>query len=252
MKDTKFLYELGLSEKEARTYLACLELGGSTIKPIADRAKLKRTTIYNFIENLVGLGLIRRSITRGRTYYFPEAPERLIELQAKRLTNAQDALPALLSMFNRASGRPSISVFYGPEEIRNIVQEEVRCKKETRYIWPGSDILKMVGGSKYFTELDRERIKRGIWVRTIRFRSKDVRFATSANGPKFFRELRYGPSDIEMSMGLGLYDTRKVAFIGSHREGFGILIESPELHDMMLKFHQLLWVRSTPVALGEG
>jgi len=46
------LLQMGLNEKEAKVYLACLELGGATIAEIAEKSGVKRTSIYNFLEEL--------------------------------------------------------------------------------------------------------------------------------------------------------------------------------------------------------
>jgi len=72
----ELLNEAGLSDKEAKAYLAILEMGSSTIKPISARAGIKRTSVYNFIDHLIELGLVSKSILRGRTYYQATSPAR--------------------------------------------------------------------------------------------------------------------------------------------------------------------------------
>jgi sugar-specific transcriptional regulator TrmB len=246
------LIDAGLSPKEAATYLAILQLGSSTIKPIADRAKIKRTSIYNFIDHLVELGLVSCAVVRGRTQYRALPPERLLELQQVRLRRLEEALPFFNGMFNRSAKKPRISYFEGPEQVRRIVEEEPRCKRETCYIFTGRDMMDMVGGAKFFTEIDRARIKKGVWVRTVRFRHKDVPLPTSASGAKFLRELRYGPMNMEFPMGVGIYDTGKVGFFSSSKERWGILVESAEMTTLMKNLWTLLWERSTPARPGEG
>ena len=251
--NTQLLLEnLGLSDKEARTYLAVLELGVSTIKPIAERAKIKRTSIYNFIDRLVSLGLISRATIRGRNHYQATSPTRLAKLQRDRLEQCERAIPELMSMFNLSQTKPRISYFEGVEQMRNIVREEPLCKKEVCYIWPGIDVIEMVGGSAFMTEIDRQRIAAGITVRTIRFREKDVAYATSSHGPKFLRELRFAPSGLHLTMGLGIYDSGKVSFFSSRKESFGILVESKELELLMRHLWGLYWDRSSPAKAGEG
>ena len=52
MLDEKQLKSLGFSEKEARVYLALLELGPSTTTEIARKSKINRTTGYDILESL--------------------------------------------------------------------------------------------------------------------------------------------------------------------------------------------------------
>lgn len=246
------LRRFGLSAKEAAAYLAILQLGRSTIKPVAERAKVKRTSIYNFINRLVELGLVSRVSIRGRNYYEAVSPERLLELEKDRLRQIEQALPELQSLYNRSGPKPRISYFEGAEEVKNIVREEPRCKREALYIWPGKEVMEMIGGGEFMTEIDHARIAKGVSIKTIRFREKDIPYATSAHGPKFLRELRFAPPSVDIGMGLGIYDNGKVGFFSSSRENFGILIESRELMVMMRTLYGLLWDRAIPARPGEG
>ena len=51
----KILHNVGFSDKAALLYLAALELGEATVKELAKRAKVKRTTVYYLLEELTSL-----------------------------------------------------------------------------------------------------------------------------------------------------------------------------------------------------
>lgn len=246
MDKEKILVNLGLHEKEAKTYLAILELGSSTIKPIADKAGVKRTSIYNFIDHLVKLGLVTQAKIHNRWHYSAISPERLLEIEKDKLRNLQNTLPEFLSIYNLLTTKPKIQYFEGSEQMKNIVREELRCSKECLYIWTGAPIIEMIGGENFMSEIDRERIEKKIEVKTIRFRKQDVAYKLSDPGPKFLRQLRWGPENLNLSMSMGIYDTGKVSFFSSKFEGFGIVIESGELEQLMRVFHKLLWEKSKP------
>lgn len=252
MNVSALLTSLGLSEKESRTYLAVLELGRSTVKPIADRAHIKRTSIYNFIGHLVELGLISKMVIRGRRHFQAINPTRLMDLERARMQKLEEALPGLNSLFNLTNSKARIHFYEKPREVGNIVKEEIYCKREALYIWPGRDIMEMIGGVAFMTEVDRARIKNGVSIRTIRFRHKDIIFNTSAHGAKYKRELRFAPPHFNFSMGVGIYDTGKVGFFSSKKEGFGILIESKELEELIRALYELLWKSCMPAKEGEG
>ena len=113
MEKEQILNNLGLSEKEAKTYLAILELGSSTIKPIADKAGIKRTSIYNFIDRLVELGLISQTAIRNRTHYLVLPPDRLLQLQKENLSAVENAIPEFMGLFNFSGSKPKIQYFEG-------------------------------------------------------------------------------------------------------------------------------------------
>ncbi|MEK7566640.1 MAG: helix-turn-helix domain-containing protein, partial [Patescibacteria group bacterium] len=89
------LQEFGLSEKEARVYLAALELGKATADELAKQAKVNRSTTYVQIESLKQKGLVSSYDEGKKTYFAPESPEylkRLFEKQAGDLDVKQKEL----------------------------------------------------------------------------------------------------------------------------------------------------------------
>ena len=74
------LQEIGLNEKEAKVYLAALELGQSVVQDIAKKAGVNRATTYFVIEGLMKMGLMS-SFHKGKKQYFVAAdPDRLIRV----------------------------------------------------------------------------------------------------------------------------------------------------------------------------
>lgn len=252
MDNISLLRELGLNEKVAKVYLAILELGSSTILPISQKSGVKRTSIYNFIEELITLGFVTKSVLRGRAHFQASPPQKIVDLQKSRLKHAEQALPELMGLFNALPSKPRVTYFEGKEQMKNIVKEELNCKREACYIWPGSETTEMVGGASFMNEIDRERIAKKIQIRSIRTHSPaENLYELSKNGPKFLREIRFG-SDYHSAMGMGLYDTGKVSFFGSALEPFGLLIESVELFEMLSTLFGLYWEKALPANENQG
>ncbi|MEY4744239.1 MAG: hypothetical protein RL272_184, partial [Candidatus Parcubacteria bacterium] len=65
----KELQKIGLSENEAKVYLAGLELGPSTAQMMAAKATVSRPTTYIMIESLIKRGLMS-SFQKGKKRYF--------------------------------------------------------------------------------------------------------------------------------------------------------------------------------------
>ena len=53
------LQQIGLTEKEAKVYLAALELGEKAVQVIAQKAGVNRATTYFILESLIEKGLQR-------------------------------------------------------------------------------------------------------------------------------------------------------------------------------------------------
>ena len=91
--------DLGLSNKETKVYLACLQLGAASVQSIADSAAIKRVTAYVILEALGALGLITRLVKAKKTYFMAEDPiklEGLLKRRADDLVEQQANLKALL------------------------------------------------------------------------------------------------------------------------------------------------------------
>jgi len=253
--DKEFLLkDIGLNEKEAKTYLAVLELGQSTIKPIALRAGVKRTSIYNFIDRLVELGLIGKVVLNGRTHYKALSPENLVEIEKDRVRMVEAALPEFLSIYNDKVHKPKVSYFEGPNQIKSLGREALLCKEEVLYLWPGPELTPATGGENFWNDISQERREKRIFVRLIRFHGKDKLWDYSASGLEYLRETRWAPKNMQnvVDTGVAIYDTGKVGIFGSRDEAFGILIESQSYAKTMKLLFELLWDKSTPAKPGEG
>ena len=254
MEKEQLLKTIGLTDKEARTYLAILELGESTIKPIALRSGIKRTSIYNFIENFVKMGLITQLNIRGRMHYKALSPERLVELQKERASALQSALPEFMSIYNDQVSKPKISYFEGADQIRNIGKEALNCHKEVCYLWPGPELTEVSGGKDFWNNINDERVDRGIFSKLIRFNGKDQLWEKSSSGLEYLRETRWAPKEYEneVEVGIAIYDIGKVGIFGSREEAFGILIESQSYTKTMQMLFNLLWAQSEKAKAGQG
>lgn len=91
----EMLLKLGLSEKEAKVYLAALELGSSPAAKIAEKSQVNRPTTYVILEKLCQIGLAT-SYEKGKIQYFTaEDPEQLQRLVDEEELILQDKLRVL-------------------------------------------------------------------------------------------------------------------------------------------------------------
>jgi predicted transcriptional regulator len=119
--------ELGLSNKEARVYVANLMLGPSSVQRIADQAGIKRVTTYVILESLIGLGLVSQSMKGKKTYFVAEDPTNLQRLLDKRqqeladqMQNFEQILPELVGLKTIPKESPNVKFYDGAEGIRGI------------------------------------------------------------------------------------------------------------------------------------
>jgi sugar-specific transcriptional regulator TrmB len=109
------LMKAGLVEKEARIYIALVELGKATAYAIAKQAGLKRPTVYLVLEELRHKGLINKVPHLKNQTYTAKDPEEFIFEQENKLIEAKRALSILSAKYQRK--KASTHLFEGVGEI---------------------------------------------------------------------------------------------------------------------------------------
>jgi sugar-specific transcriptional regulator TrmB len=98
---SQVLQDNGFTEKEAKIYLAALELNNAPASSIARHASENRVTAYTILKDLCKKG-IANEITRNRIkYYTVLSPNQLMELQESKAKKLKDSLPELLAITDK-------------------------------------------------------------------------------------------------------------------------------------------------------
>ena len=116
----KNLVLLGLNPKEARIYVACLQLGTATVAAIAQATELKRATCYLIFDGLENQGLVSKIKKAHTTCYTAEDPGRIVAALETKKSIAQKILPSLQAIYNVDPIKPLIKIAEGIESVRNI------------------------------------------------------------------------------------------------------------------------------------
>ena len=242
------LGRLGFDAKEARFYLAALELGPSQVRNIADKAGISRTNAYDVFARLLVKGAVthvERGAARKKQYdVIAEDPARLVRMLEEQRAVAEAILPELRSIYSRSAVKPRVRLYEGLEGIRTVLYDTLTCRsKRLLGILSMSDLLDVPGRAET-EDYIRQRIQAGVSLRVLRSRQKEVDRIWPSSAAEL-RELRYTPPGLVFTMTTWIYD-EKVAIISSRRENFGMTIESEELARMQENLFSVLWNVSEP------
>jgi len=159
------LLKLGFSEGEAKTYMAALELGETSVARIAEKAKLERTTVYGFLEGLKKRGLVAISKRGNKTVYRAENPKKLRGEIDEKWKLVETLLPELLSITNAIGQKPTVRFFDTKEGIIDIYRETLEYPNQIINIWMSSPWFDI---EDYFRDIYLPmRIEKGILLRAI-------------------------------------------------------------------------------------
>jgi HTH-type transcriptional regulator, sugar sensing transcriptional regulator len=234
----KLLGNTGFTEKEARIYLALLELGKGDVSDIAKASDLKRSIIYVLLEGLMKRGYVSELPNQKINTYQAIDPSVILGQLKSVAKNFSEMLPIFRTLHNKGGKRPKI-VYHETKEGIWRTYQEMNQAKEAFFISSYDRIDKIFPGAiKEWMDL----YKKG----TISLRARHL----VANNPfdletmrKFIeadQEVRYLPEIKEFSMDLTLYKN-KLAITSLEKDFFIVIIESAELVNSIRPIFEIAW-----------
>lgn len=242
------LKNLGLSDKEARVYLALLQLGPATPYKMSKRAHLKRPTAYVIAEELLEKGFVVVAPGEKHTY-IARPPDVLFEEAEVRIRNARKSLPELKSLQGGIAEKPTVLYFEGVEGIRQALFHRIKEFHDTEvvgfYADPSFASRSLLPVTLEFNEYrDAHNIK----ARGIITDSKELR---EMGFEKYFNLKDPKSASINAKIvGKDMYSSNasfeffpefvKIIFYDT---AIAVIIESPTVAKAMRQIFEMLWSR---------
>ena len=244
------LQETGLTHKEARVYLAMLELGESSIIPIAERAEVKRTTVYNYLEDFRRLGLISMTVRNRHQYYTASSPARLQEIMSERLKRVEQIIPTLFSLFKQEDSKPSVQMFEGVQGIKEVFRLSLDAVGKQVYAIPVYASGHSHVGNQFIENYLDQIEKRAIKYYSLRLLSdetyyKKTRYKRYHLTPQEQREVRTAPEWFTPQSHIHMYDDKVAIFSQTQEKPYAMIITSTSFYQTMRLFFQSVWVQGT-------
>ncbi len=238
------LKNLGLSDNEAKVYMAMLELGPATVLEISARAGVNRPTTYVQIESLKKMGLASAQTKGKKQLFIAEPPDHLefiIDREKKAIEQKKEELtkilPELTSLFNVSGDKPQVRFFEGREGLIKMQNELLKSKSKEVVSFSTDAILKIFPGhpQKY----SPRRVEKGIKAKLI---------YTGSQGPilkrrdeEMLREAKYVPPDkFPFKSDIAIYENN-ISISALEGKTVGIIITHKELADSFRALFNLVW-----------
>ncbi len=159
------LLKIGLSQEEAKVYIACLEVNGGPASVIAKKAGVHRVSCYHTLENLLKKKLLSQYNKNGVKYFAPEPPEQLQKLLEEQMNIVKGLLPELRSLVSALAFKPKIRFYEGQDGVEKVFSESLQAKGEIL----GYTNLKNVTTffPKFFEEYTHTKLKKKIKTRYL-------------------------------------------------------------------------------------
>jgi predicted transcriptional regulator len=137
------LIEIGLDQRQAQVYLACLTIGGGTVHDIALASKMERTACYYYVKQLVTLRLLHKGAQRKSVFY-PADPNQLKVMVEKKSAALDSLLPSVTDLFSQMPNRSRVIHFEGETglaELYNVMETLMADMPSTERVYAFSRLF---------------------------------------------------------------------------------------------------------------
>jgi len=245
----------GLSKKGALIYFALLELGGAFPSQIAKHTRLKRSTVYEILDDLAIKGLISELKKRNKYFYAIEHPKRLVHFSQRTIAKAeeqyqklQEFLPNLEGLYAGIANKPKVSYFEGTDGVMEIYADHISGKE--KYEMTGfvniAELMQFLPEKKYcdYVKL-KEKLgitSKAIFPDTQEDRAYEKTAYLSAS-KKILPKVKFIPKkEFPWKGDITIYADNKVSIIiFDEQKVSGIILESKTIHQMMRMIFELAW-----------
>lgn len=230
------LQHLGLNEKQAKVYLALLQMGTASVPTISMKAETKRPTTYLILEELRMKGMVTLLPKKVKALYTAESPHKLLEEQREKEETIKQSMPELLAIYNSKKEKPKIVYYQGEENIVKLYDEIFQEKEILFYGSIASislEVYKRV--EKYLDIINKEKLS----VREIlQADEKSIEFQKNNSSENH---------QIKIADGKYLFPTdnmifgNKVAIITYKDTPMAVVIESNDVVATYRSMFEIIW-----------
>ncbi len=123
-----------LSEKEAKIYLSCLELGSGPASTIARYTNEKRVTVYSLLKELKNKGIVNVLERKDTKYFSVVSPKILAELLEQKFLQFKEKVPEFLLLTEKIGTAPKINYLEGISSLEKLFADFATTTEDMRVI----------------------------------------------------------------------------------------------------------------------
>ena len=242
----KNLTDFGLSEKEAKIYLALLELEIAPVQDVAKVAGINRSSAYVVLESLKKQGLVSVSDDKKIQQYVASSPETLLSVasdQAKKQIEIREKIgeivPELKAFYKGTKQKPKVRVFEGKQGLINALSETLMSKEKLiRFSSSAENLLSII--PEYLAEYGQKRYEMGFRLKFLLIDGRAADAITSLL-PKGYDAVYIPKDKYPFPADLAIFDD-KIGYMSVDKGVITtIIIEDGKISKVMRGLFDLAW-----------
>ena len=231
----------GVGPHAINVYLASLELGTANIQDLSRKSGVKRTSIYNFIDDLKSKQLLVETKKGKRRLFSATDPRLLLGAQKSKMTLMEKMMPELLAINNKATNKPRVSYYEGVEGMKE-VYNSMLLDKQVIYAWEDLDKSFQVFPKNFSENYPAERAKLNIPFRSIVKDSPLARKFISEKDKQYSRQSKLLQTD-DFGTEINIFGDKVALFSLEKDSPFSVLIDDEKIARTLKIIWQEIWDR---------
>lgn len=234
--DITQLSKIGLTQGEIKVYLALIKHGARSKSPLASKADISSSKVYEITEKLIKKGLVNSFIKNNVTYYNASDSiflEKYIEEKEKELQQekkiVKELLPKLRTLKLKSEEETRFELQEGWEGIQNALMDGLESAPENSTVY-GIGI--QFPRTSFINKFHRERLKKKIKLKIILAEPIDKDQNYKNVNIKFIPGIS--------NVGMGIYPDR-VLIQALDNPPLNLVMKHPRIVQSFKKIYDILW-----------
>jgi len=232
------LTDIWFSENESLIYISILKLWKSFIADITKDVWLKRSSVINYVENLLSRWIISKIVIWKRIAYIWEKPNNILKDFIKKKEKFEKNLPELNNLFFQNSWQSSVRYFEWKNWILQIYTEILSQFKNIYTFISLEKIINFLWVEK-LDELKAMRIKNEIKIKELIKNTDFARNFMKNRKISFWLENKWLPKNFPINIDLLIW-WNSIAMISFEKEMW-VVIENKDMADFQRNLHNFVW-----------
>lgn len=237
MSHISTLQTLGLTEDEARAYLALLKFGGANAIALAKEVGLKRTTIYPILKSLHEKGFASTYFHKSKRLYRAEKPDKVARQFEKRLESFSAIIPELKTIEKQTVSTVGLRFIETKQELERFYTGILVEYKGKAYNAIGSATAWEGINPEFFQKFRYDRANAKIKTRILL--SADS-VEASPDDAKLLRTVRVLPKNHTFKSTMDIFND-KILIVSPDQTALAVVIEMPSMVDIFKEIFEILW-----------
>lgn len=236
----EILCELGLTEGEAKIYLALLETGSTLVGQVIKKTGLHRATTYQILQRLKEKGLVS-SIVKGKKQYFePVSPNHFMDILLEKEEKLNNILPALNEKLSASKEKQEVTVCYGVKGIKSALDRMLAELKpnDTYYDFGVSGLFRET--MPEYWELWQKRKKKHKIKSQVIF-TEELKDKNPALLQNYFGQAKFHPKEYPSMTDTIIYKDTVLLLVWTAKPPIVIVIKNKENAESYKNQFKLMW-----------